>query len=418
MAESVEESLPRPRSGGLQTLLSPLTGSVPFRYFFVSNVFTHSGFWAHFIVLGWLAFDLTRSEFAVALFTASRFASMLFGPVGGLLSDRMNRIGLLLWSNVVAIAMAVWMAVMLLLGMEAYWQVVLSGLAVGAMQAILQPARMTLVMDMMRRDQLPSANALSTAAMNGSSIIAPAIAGILIASFGPGAALWFCVIWYIPGILFLFPVKERPDRRSNSGVGVFTQIFDGFRVCFSNRAMAGILVVSFTTNLCAWPVIMAFLPVFAEEVLEAGPSGLGYLVAANGAGALFGALVIASLGDFKSKGVLFLTATAGFGLSLTAFAFTTDLGIALALILVAGVFSAGFGVMQFTLMLLLAPEASRAQAMGVLMMAIGVLPIASLIQGAIATVIGVVWTTIVAGLLLALVMAVLALTNRGLRQAT
>ncbi len=404
---------------GFASIITPLRDDAAFRNYWTGSALFFSGFWGLTVVLGWLAFEITKSEFAVALFTAARFGPQFLGPLAGAMSTRVNRVYLLAGANGVALVVSGTIAVLVMLDAIQFWQIVLSGFLIGATQSSLQPVRFTLLIDLVGRRRLPSANALSSAAQMGSRIIVPAIAGWLIVVAGADIALWFSALWFIPSAFILMRVREIPDRfvPSEAGVSIFTQMADGFRVSLRHREMLGILIISFATNMCAWPVVQGFLPVFADQVLNSDATGLGLMTAANGIGSLLGSLMIATLGDFKWKGALFLSATAGFGLSLVAFAMTTYMPLALLFLFIAGVSSAGFGIMQSTLMLLLAPPEVRGQAMGVLMIAIGALPFSTLIQGALANQFGVVPVTLVAGTILASVMGILAVTHPGLRRA-
>ena len=396
-----------PRAGSpLATGTAPLANPA-FRNLWISNSLFFSGFWAQTVVLAWLAFELTSSEFAVAAFTAVRFAPLLIGPLGGIVADRTDRPRTLRASIAVALAIGVTVAALASFSEIAYWQVVVAGLLIGSMQAPLQPVRFTLIMDLVGRDLVPSANALNMAALFGSRIVAPAIAGWVIEAAGADMALWFSAAWFVPAWLFLLPLRETVVERASEGTRIFADLRDGFRVAVQHGEVRAVLLASVAANVFAWPVVQGFLPVFAEQVLEVGAGGLGLLVAANGLGSLVGALLIAAMGDFRRKGRLFLAGTAVFGLTLSAFALADLMVVGLGLIFLAGLASAGFGVLQSTLMLLLSPEEARGRAMGVLMLSIGALPLALLIQGGVAAVIGVVATTVVSGLLLATTIALL-----------
>ncbi len=397
---------------------SPSAGLAPFadwrfRNLWISSGLFFSGFWAQTVVLAWLAFELTDSEFAVAAFTAARFAPLLTGPVGGIIADRTDRPKMLRLSIAVAFGIGVGVAALATFGEIAYWQVLIAGLLIGTMQAPFQPVRFTLIMDLVGRDLVSTANALNMAAMFGSRIVAPAIAGWVISAAGADIALWFSAAWYVPAWLLLVSLREVDRASAVRDSRIVADLLEGFRIAVRHREMAGVLLASVAANIFAWPVVQGFLPVFAEEVLDVGATGLGILVAANGLGSLAGALAIAWAGNFPRKGRLFLVATGTFGLLLTAFATTEQIPVAVTLIFLAGFASAGFGVMQSTLMLLLAPEDVRGRAMGVLMLSIGALPLSLLVLGAIAGAVGVVATTIVAGVMLALAMALLAVGAPG-----
>ena len=404
------------RGSLLANVLQPLRLYPDFRALWWSTLFASSAWWGQNVVLAWLAFDLTGSELAVAGVASVGFAPMLLGPAGGLLADRAHRPRLLITAQLLALATGASIALLVTLDFAVYWHVLVAGLLVGATMAPLQPTRFTLTMDLVGARHVSSANAVNAVGMLGSRVVVPAAAGAIIATFGAGVALWFCAAWYVPASWVLRRVADRrPDGRQSSSA--LAGIAQGFRYATTSPAIRAVLLVTVAANVLAWPVVLSFLPVFAEEVFEVGAGGLGLIVGVNGFGALLGALAIASLGDFQGKGALYLGATAVFGAGLAAFAVSGHLGPALALILVAGAGSAGFGVMQSTLTMLLSPDEVRGRVLGVLMLSIGVLPLAMLVQGAIASAAGVEATTAISGVLLVLAMGAVAVTGPQLRRA-
>ena len=131
------------------------------------------------------------------------------------------------------------------------------------------------------------------------------------------------------------------------------------------------------------------LPVFAREVLAGGPEFLGALVAADGLGALLGALAIASQRGFISHRRLFALSVLTAPFLLVAFSASRWRGLCLVLLLLVGAMESGFAAMQSTLVLLSAPEASRGGAMGILSACIGTQPLGTLWIGLLAAGIGV-----------------------------
>ena len=111
----------------LTTGIAPLKNT-GFRNLWLSSLLFFSGFWAQTVVLAWLAFDLTQSEFAVAAFSAARFAPLLVGPLGGILADRADRLRWLRGSIALALAIGVTVSALATFGQIAYWQVVVAGL--------------------------------------------------------------------------------------------------------------------------------------------------------------------------------------------------------------------------------------------------------------------------------------------------
>ena len=200
------------------------TGRTPFsdarfRNLWISSGLFFSGFWAQTVVLAWLAFELTDSEFAVAAFTAARFAPLLIGPLGGVIADRTNRPRSLRISIAIALGIGVAISAIASFGEIEYWQVLVAGLLIGMMQAPLQPVRFTLIMDIVGRELVSTANALSMAGMFGSRIVAPLVAAWLIDVAGADWALWFSAAWYVPAWLLLVSCTRSSGRRPRPRAG-------------------------------------------------------------------------------------------------------------------------------------------------------------------------------------------------------
>lgn len=385
--------------------------------FLMSELVFSSGVWSQTVVLSWLAFELTRSEVAVAAFTAARLAPLLLGPLAGALSDRWNRVHLLGLGNLLALSTSIALGLAQGADMLVFWLVVVAGFMVGASQSALQPVRLTFLYDLVGATAISSANALNNAAMMGARIAAPAVAGWLIANHGVGSALWFGAAWFVPAGILLRMLRDDGRTARAAAIGNLGGAWaSGFRAAAADIQVMTVIGVSITANLFAWPIIQGLLPIFAEEVLDIGPDGLGILFAASGLGSLIGAVSIAALGNYPHKGMLYVGGTALFGLSLAAFAVAGNPTLAIILMFVNGLVSAAFGVMQGTLVLLLAPPAMRGRVMGVLTLSIGVLPLATLMQGALAATFGVVATTAVSGVLLAVVVSTVPWIAPGLRR--
>lgn len=405
-------SLTIPTRPGLRAALSSLRGNRPFQQLWWSNLFFFGGAWGQTLVLGWIAYDLTRSEFLVAVFTAVRLAPLLLGPVAGALADRYHRVGMLIiasgWAFVAVGAVAAAASAGLLAhGLLSYWVVVIGGLAIGLAQSPSQPARAALVLELVGRRNLSNANALNALAMNVTQVIGPALGGGLIAAVGAPAALWISTAWYAASLVLLVPLRRfgRPTARSHERV--ITLVTDGFRLIARARLAVAVLLVTLAANILLWPIYQSFMPVFARETLGIDAAGLGTLLAAGGVGGLVGSMIIAGLGDFRFKGGLFVIGTAAWGGLWALFATSRSFVISVLVMIGIGVFSAAFGVLQTTLLLMTTEPGLHGRALGLQELAIGIMPVSALLLGAIAQQVGVAATTVCCGLLLIMALAVL-----------
>lgn len=313
------------RVGFLARIASSLLLYPGYRRLWISNLFFFGGLWTQTLVLGWLVFETTRSEFSVALFTAARLGPMMLGPLAGVISDRFDRPRLLLAASGWAFAVLSVIALLVALDKISFWGLVFGGFCIGLAQSPSQPARFALVADLVDREKLSNANALNSLVLSLTQMIGPALGGTMILAFGAASALAISACWYLISFVALWPMRNlkssrQPDREESFA----SLVAAGFRTISGNVLLRSVLAVTFLANILLWPIYQGFMPVIAKEHMGLTPQGLGLLLTCAGTGSLAGALVIASLGDFRYKGGLFLIGTAIWGALWATFALSSS----------------------------------------------------------------------------------------------
>ncbi|WP_433214217.1 MFS transporter [Microtetraspora malaysiensis] len=379
-----------------------------FRRLWISNLFFFGGVWTQTLVLGWIVFDMTGSEFLMAVFTAVRLAPMLLGPLSGAISDRFDRIKLLLAASAWALVTITVVAALASTNHISYWGLVIGGLCIGMTQSPSQPARSTLVLDFVGRGSLSNANALNSIAMNMTQVIGPAIGGGMIAAFGAPVALWISAAWHLISLMALWPLRKTGKAATRAaGESLAKMLALGVKAVFSNRLATSVLLITLIANILLWPIYQAFMPVFAHVGLGLDADGLGWLLTCSGLGGLLGSLSIAALGDFKFKGALFVIGTGAWGALWAAFALSSSVPLSFTLMAAIGLASSPFGILQTTLLLMMTEPSVQGRVMGIQELAIGVMPLSALALGAAAELIGVAAVALISGVLLVLLLAVL-----------
>jgi len=153
------------------------------------------------------------------------------------------------------------------------------------------PARQALVAELVGTDNLMNAIALNSAGMNFTRIIAPTVAGILVAAIGLAGTYFVYSGSYVFVVLFLIMLPAvnagfeswRRERGSMWGDGL-----EGLRYLRSNRLVMSLMILATVPAIFAMPYMM-LLPVYAKDILHVGPQGLGIMMSASGVGALLGA---------------------------------------------------------------------------------------------------------------------------------
>jgi len=381
-----------------------------YRLLWTSNLFFFAGVWTQTLVLGWLVFEMTGSEFSVAIFTAARLSPLMLGPLAGVISDRFNRPRLLLVASGWAFCVLTVVALLVALDRISFSGLVAAGFCIGLAQSPSQPARFTLVSELVGRRSLSNANALNSIVLNMTQVIGPALGGAMIAAFGAAAALAISALWYLVAFLALWPLRQVKNSHEAIGPQKLSMLLSaGFSTVLSNRLLGSVLLVTFAANVLLWPIYQGFMPVIAKEHLGLSPSGLGWLLACAGTGGLAGSVIIAALGDFRCKGGLFVLGTATWGALWAFFALCSSVPLSFLLMVLIGLAAAPFGILQTTLMLMMTEPHVQGRVMGIQELTIGVMPLASIMLGAAAEVIGITHVVLISGTLLATFLALLAL---------
>ena len=362
----------------------------PYRRLWLSGLCVNGARWMDLVLLGWLAFQLTDSPFMVAVAAFARSAPMmLLGPFTGLVADRMHRGRVLVFTQAMGVVTGLALAGLFFAGRGRFWPMV--GLAVlfGVLWAIDFPARRTALYALVGPRRVASAVSLETVSMQVAKMVGPVLAGVDLAHFGPAPCYAAVAALYALGLLVFIGLPARiggPSGRATASV--VSSLGEGFRVAWREPTVRAVLIITVLMNVLFFPY-QHMLPVFARDVLRVGPEWLGALVAADGLGALLGALAIASRRGFLPHGRLFAVSVLVAPFLLLAFTGLRWRWACLAVLVLIGAAESGFAAMQSTLVLLAAPAESRGRAMGILSACIGTQPAGTLWIGFLSTGMGV-----------------------------
>ena len=266
-----------------------------FRLLWTGTIISQSGDWMDQIALHWLVYELTGSAFALGLVNLCRLTPILFFTlVGGVVADRVERRKLMFTTQTVAMVLALVLAVLVSTGVVELWMVLLVAVGRGIALSFNLPARQSLISDLVPREILSSAIALNQATNNLTRVVGPAIGGILIATIGVAGA------FYVNGLSFLavlggLALMRFPPREVRQKKGILTELAGGLRYIRGEPNIRTLVVLALVPMILGQPY-MTMLTVFASDVLQVGGTGLGLLMACSGAGAVCGALFVASRG--------------------------------------------------------------------------------------------------------------------------
>jgi MFS family permease len=369
-----------------------------FQLFFSGQMISLIGTWMQTIAEAWLVYRLTGSSLLLGTVGfVGRIPIFLFAPLGGLAADRWNRHKVVIGTQVASMILAFALAALTLLHIIRVWEIMALAALLGVVNAFDVPARQSLLIEMVVRDDLMNAIALNSSMFNGARIIGPAIAGILVARIGEGWCFFANAVSYIAVIIGLLMMKFTSLRTSSKDTSPYEHIVEGFRYVRRTKPILALVLLIGVVSLVAVPYSV-LMPIFADQILHRGAHGLGILMGSAGVGALLGALTLAIRRGVHGLGRVVGAAAAAFGVSLVLFAFSSSFWLSVALLI-----PVGYAVMlqmssSNTLIQAMVPDELRGRAMAMYtMMFMGMAPLGSLFAGALAEKIGAPWTVAIGG---------------------
>ncbi len=391
-----------------------------FAWYFGGNTAFFMAMQMQFVLRALLAYDLApegEKAAGLGLVTLGAAAPMIFvAPVGGLIADRVNKRTLLIVTQSAAAIISLFTTVLILTDLMEYWYLFVLSFSAGTIFSLNMPARQALVPLLVPQHKLMNAVSLQMSGMNLTRIIAPALAGILVAPLGAigvgesGGLGWVYLLTFI-----LFTVAVASEFRlpphgmqaeSEEGENFIQGLVGGFRYVIATPVILMLLLAGMLMPFFAFPV-QVMLPIFAEEVFGlTGGTGFGLLMAAGGVGGLIGTIISANFDSLPNKGhIMFIGATimAGF---LAAFGWTSVFVLGMLFIAVSNTGQMLFMSSNNTAVQTIAPEELRGRVMSIMMMSFGVMPIGVLPITFAADRFGAGSTVIVVSLALLVVLAV------------
>ncbi len=357
-----------------------------YRLLWLGQISTSMGQWMDQVTRGWLIYQITGSATQLGLATAMRGLPLLFfGVLAGALADRSGRKIQLVVAQVTNAALNVILATLVLTGLVEPWHVYVSAFLAGTVQAFQQPARQTLVSDIVGPAKLMNALALNSAALNVSRALGPAAAGALIAISGvegsyyvQGAMYAIATIW-----TFQMHVPARPQE-ARSREPFFTSIREGFAYVSKEPSIRTQMLIALGPLTFAMSYT-ALMPIIARDVLGGDSRTQGLLLSFIGVGALVGALTVASMRRSHAYGLPVVLGAAAFSAGVFAFSWSHWVWLSCAIGFLVGLFNVTYQTQNQTLLQLSAPPRIRGRVMSIYLLNRGSVPFGALLAGFLAS---------------------------------
>ena len=362
-----------------------------YRLYFFGQLLSMVGTWMQGTALSWLVYRLTGSSLLLgALGFASQIPTLLFGLLGGALADRFDKRKLAIVTQTLSLLQAAILAWLTMTGRVTVPHLFVLGAFLGLINSVDMPVRQSFVVELVEREDIGNAIALNSSMVNLSRIAGPAAAGFLIAAYGEGVCFLINAVSYLAAIVALLLIRrEHIHHRLPSLEGVsFRFIKDGVRYVATHRRMRTVLLSLGAMGIVSIPY-MVLLPIVAQDVLHAGAPGLGFLTAATGVGAVFGALLLAQRRSTAGLQTWMGWSMLVFGCSLMAFGASRSMPVSLLLLVITGATMMSAFAGSNTLLQDLTADEMRGRVMSLFTMTfMGTMPLGSLLAGWLAQAVG------------------------------
>jgi len=361
-----------------------------FRIYWFGMLISLIGTWIQSIAQSWLVFELTKSAFLLGVVGfLSCIPIFIFSLFGGVVADRMDKRNILIFCESAFMLLAFLLAVLTQFKLITPLQIMIIAVLNGIVMAFDGPSRQAIVVDLVGKTRLLNAIALNSAAFNSARVIGPALAGILISAIGMSGCFYINGVSFLAVLaaLFLIKINNTPKGKKNSRP--LQDLKKGLHFIKNKRLILLLMLMSVMVSLFGVSYII-LMPVFAADILHSGVKGLGLLMSSAGAGALFGALALARMGDFKHKGRALVFCSILFSICLILFSLSRN--YLFALIFLAFIGGAGVTAVALinTLLQTIVSDEFRGRVMSIFMLTFaGFMPFGNLIAGSLTQWVGV-----------------------------
>ena len=312
---------------------------------------------AFLVALTWLVLRIAGSgaELGAVLAVASVPGAVLM-PLGGVLSDRSSPVLIMICASVGRVALLALLAALILTDAVQLWHVYVIAAGLSTLDALYYPASMAIVPTLVDQDRLGAANAMIQGVEQASSILGPALAGLLLALAGLGTSFGGTALLFLVATALLVTLAraanrvagpaENPEQEGEQGT-TRDELVEGLRYVVRDPVIRSLLLVVLGTNLAMMGPLYVGGAVLAELRLG-GAGAFGTLVAAAGAGSLVGIVGAGSVRRFRRRGFIELSLTGVLGVIVAAIAFVPNLAVVIPLAIAIGATASFLGVITIS----------------------------------------------------------------------
>lgn len=308
-----------------------------FKLFFYGQSISLIGTWMQKTAVSWLVYRLTGSAILLGLVGfVSLIPSLVLSPYAGSLIDRHNKYKILLITQVISMAQAGALAAIIFLKYYNIPVIIALSLLQGIINAFDVTCRQSLMVEMVEdKTDLPNAIALNSTMANLARIVGPAIAGVILSTFGETFCFAGNFVSYIPVLACLLMMKLNLTVIPHGQKSIWTELEEGFKYISGDKELSSMIIMIGISSLFVIP-FNTLMPIFAKDVFNGGAGTFSWFESAAGFGSVISAMYLANLKSAKPLMKITILASGIFGLSLVLLSYASVLPLALAFMTLSG----------------------------------------------------------------------------------
>ena len=378
-----------------------------FAIYWYGSVLSQVGTQFTTVTMAWQIYELTNSPLQLGMLGLARGAPMLILLLfGGLLADSVNRRRLMMATQIGQMTVSMSLVALTLMGRVSAPILYTASLFLALFSALEQPARTAIIPNLVPRDELSNALALSGTQRQVGNIVGPSLAGLLLASHGPALCYTVDALSWL-GMLGALAMMKPLAQTVARGAMSMRALREGVEFVWAHPVILAMMALDFGQNF--FGNTRALLPIYARDILNVGPQGLGLLYTATSVGALAMAMVMSVRKPVERPGVWVLLAVGVFGIFTTLFGISRFFWLSCLMLAATGAANTVSFVLRNTINQLVTPDELRGRVTSVNSMFTNTGPqLGQFEAGALASVIGPVASTAMGGLLVTAIAASLA----------
>lgn len=341
-----------------------------------------SGSWIQNVAMSWLVYRLSGSILlltTVALLTQLPY--LVITPFSGVLSDRVDRMKILITAQCLFMLQAFIFTWLTLSGRIEIWHILVLSLLTGIVAAFDVPSRQSFYSTLVPKQSMANAIAINSATINGTRFVGPMIGGILISAVGEGYCFLINGVSYVAVIAALLMIKIKPYVKVEQATSMVNSLKEGVRYINNYLPLKSVLFVVASISFFAMP-FMNVIPALVKDILGGDSKLMGYLTASIGIGAFSSALVLAARKKIEGLGRLVSVSGMLMGVCLILLSFTSNKILACFLCCPIGFTMVGIIAVSNTLLQTIVDDDKRGRVMSFFAMCfMGMAPLGGMLYG-------------------------------------